>query len=239
MLGAKLLAASFSQDKTLTFVGATTAATPSGGSAWSMNIDNLTGGIDTAPKAGDFVLVFYAAASTTNLDLSVTTSGYTETHDLYSNATYDANLSINYKFLSTDETSIDLSSTTSNSNGGAVVVMVWRNVDTTTPFDVTTTTATGIDTTRPNPPSITPVTTGAKIIAVGCGASSGAVDSFSAPTSFTTLYQINATDTNGIRVGAGFRDWTSGAYDPPQWNGETATGDSWIAATLAIRPRQD
>ena len=122
----------------------------------------------------------------------------------------------------------------------ALAVLVFSGVNASTPIDVTTTTATGINGMTPNPPAITPVTAGAKIISMGAAAhGSGSTVTFTSPdlSGFLSAY---SADNNECTLGVGYKDWTSGAFDPGAFSLVGAGFDdpnwSWAALTLALRP---
>lgn len=197
----------------------------------------LTGGLASTPATDDIVIVSYGVGSTVNATIGVNTAGYTEIAELYVSDTYDANLSVSYKVMgATPDTSVDISATGLNSDGGYVVIQVFRGIDTTTPMDVTAATATGGNSGIPNPAAITPTTVGAEIVVIGATASTGGV-TYTAAYLTNFLTASNTAATNDITVGAGWVDWTSGAYDPAAF---TVTGSantqSWAAVTLALRP---
>lgn len=225
------MALSYVGGLTSTFVGAA-----SGTQTISIN-GTLTGGSNTSPSANDIVIVVYATGSTADRAIGVTTAGYTEEAELYSNGTsFDTNLSFSWKRMgATVDTSVVVSATGNNADAGAVAIHVWRGVDTVTALDVARTTATGTGSGRPNPAAITPVTTSAVIIVAGGGAANtGAVYTASYLSNFRTA---TSADTNDAMVGIGSVAWTSGAYDPAVWAGGTANAaDSWAAVTAALRP---
>jgi hypothetical protein len=208
------------------------------GSSYSVSLTALSGGIDTAARKDDLVLVISGITSTANLGRIIT--GYTQLTDLYSNDTRDANLYIDYKIMgSTPDTSVGLSGAGNAQLGDGAVVMVWRGVDLTTPIDVTTTTATGTDSSQANAPSITPTTSGAVIVACGGMTDVDTPGSKTGPSGMSNHIQAIGPATNNygwIAAGASY-NWSSGSYDPGAWSGgNSSTSDSWCAATVALRP---
>ena len=202
----------------------------------SVSLTGLTGGLSSTAAANDIVI--YAIIRPNILDTNLplpTNGGYTELADLYANDDNDANMGVGYKIMgTTPDTSVDFTSAT----GMGCAVYVWRGVDTTTPLDVAVTTATGINGNLPTPPAITPVTAGAVVI---CAAGSGTP--YATPGLFTSTDLSNmfsAQETTGSlngSVGLGSFAWTSGTFTPAQWGGVTsAATNSWVAATLALRP---
>jgi hypothetical protein len=198
---------------------------------------NLTGGVDSSASEGDFVLVWFATGSKQNRDLVV--SGYTEITELYSDDTRGVNLVVAYKVMGStpDSTFVLTGGTVHTSDAGAVVVQVFRGVDTALPFDVTTATATGDNDGRASPPAITPATDGALIVAGGAGGHNGGSAVYSS-SDLTAFRSVGQDDSYDVTVGAGYYKWTSGAFNPARFtdSGLNSTLASWAAATLALRP---
>lgn len=227
------------KSKGLVYVGR--AIESSGGNAaYSVGLTTLFGGVDSRPRSGDIIVVVTGFSGSGNFNPGVVTSGYTELCDIAGDDTYDANLSVSYKISNGTETSLTVYShdDTVDDYGGVAVVQVWRGVHQTTPIDVTTVTATGANTGRPNVPSITPVTAGAVILGCGLGTSSGAAINLTA----TGLDPVSAHNKDAIVSGcsgiiAAYTTWTSGAYDMAQFGGgSTSTSASWAAAAVVLRP---
>ena len=116
-------------------------------------------------------------------------------------------------------------------------VHVWRGANA-TPMDATTTSATGTNTGRGDPPAITPVTTGAVVLACGVGAQPPGGSAFTVPSGMSNG-QSNYTDggVSGCGIFIASYAWTSGSYDPAAWTGGTDdVRASWIAHTIALKP---
>jgi len=171
----------------------------------SVSLTALTGGLASSPSANDLVLVFYSTGSEVDRAIGVTTTGYTEEQELYSNgASYDTNLSVSWKVMGgTPDTTVSVSPTGSNNDAGCVIIQVWRGVDTTTPFDVAETTATGVGNTTFNPPAITPTSQSSYIVIVGaCGA--GKTISITTPTDLIKFIKItNSASSCNAGLGVG------------------------------------
>ena len=225
---------------TIEFVGSRSVASTST-SNFTVSLTGLTGGLATAPVQGDFVLVVRSWAAGSAADRSMTTSsaGWTELVELYSNDTFSTNLAIYYKFMGAiPDTGITLNAHTTG-DSSAIAVYVFRNVDLTTPFDVTQTTVTQTNTGIPNPPAITPTTTNSIIVVAAGSAHNDGTDTYTANylTSFRTQ---GGNSTNDSTVGIGYLTWTSGAYDPAAWTftaGGTTSNYSTASVTMALRPR--
>jgi len=203
---------------------------------------NLTNGIASTPAADDLVVVSFCTGSTVDQTLDIETTGAVDYtligSELYANDTFDTNMRVAYrKMPGTPETQFRFAGGSLNAADAAVwTVQVYRGVDTTTPMDVTATTATGIDTRLANPASITPSTAGALIGISGCGAGStgGNYDT----TYLGDRQTTTQVDTNDALIASGWHLWKSGAYDGAVFtNGGTdTTSDSWAAVTYALRP---
>lgn len=221
----------------LSYVGGKAAAISVNGA--TISLTDLTGGISSSPSEGDIVIVCYGVGSGVDKDLSISSSGYTEIVELYSNDARDSNLSVNWKIMgSTPDTSFSTAAIASGStSSGTIAIHVWRGVDQITPFDVTHTTSTSINGGLANPPSINPTTTGAVVVSVGHGATptTGAVYTSSDLSNFLSVKSDNSTAS---QIGIGNILWSgSGAVDPAVFGGGTnTTDDSWCAVSIALRP---
>lgn len=219
----------------LQYVGGKVAVTASIGD--TVSLTDLSGGLASAPAQDDIVIVIYGSGSNTNRPMDITSSGWTEIAEQFANSTKDANSSISYKVMgATPDTSFDTSNVLNSSSTAAVVVHCWRGVDTANPLDVTSVTTEGTGTGQANPPSATPVTSGAVAIAYGVGATT-------APANFTSsdlsnFLTTNDSNTHSMQIGMGSIAWGgSGAIDPAQFGGgSTDSGDSWTSGTLVLRP---
>lgn len=225
--------------KGLTYVGGASANTANQ-TEFTVSLTSLTGGVDTRPRSGDIIIVLNAFSASANQLCGVTTAGYTELCDIAGDDIYDANLSVSYKISNGAETSVAVTGANEAADdyGSVGIVHVWRNVNQTTPIDVTTVTATAANTGRPDVPSITPVTAGAVIL--GCGSGSGAPTASSLTAS--GLSHVVALNQSAIfsantAIIAAYTTWTSGAYDMAQFGGgSTSTSASWAAAAVVLRP---
>lgn len=208
------------------------SATGHGESAAAVTV-NLPGGTTT----DDVVIVGWSVESTSDLNLSLTTSGYTELADLYADDTDDTNLGVYRKIMGGTPDSTVVGPNVGNGSK-AMVVHVWTGADTTTPEDATTTTATGIDTQYPDPASITTATDNAVVVVVAGNPSQD--DTVTAPSGYTNSIAVAST-TGGADCSAYMASKavaSAGAENPGAWGamgGADATW-CWAAATVAIRP---
>lgn len=202
----------------------------------TLSLTSLTGGISSSAKAGDIVIAATASGSSANRALSITSSGYTTFSHIYVNGTVDTNLLVGYKVLTTAETSVACGPSLNTADALTFAAHVWRGVDKVTPLDVTQQSDTFVNFTRPTPPPITPVTTGAQIILVGAGAN--ATTSNYSASGVSNFITTASADTYDSVIGMGSVAWTSGTYTPAQWTGGAADGGSYTSAayTIALRP---
>jgi hypothetical protein len=195
-------------------------------------------------QQNDLVIVTYAIGDNDNLDLNMAmvTSGYTEIHDLLANDTSDCNLGVFYKFMpATPDSSAVVDGLGGTDAAVAAVCMVFRGVDTTTPFDVTSTSATGLNTMHPDPPSIDHNNPSGvwTVIAGASGQTIGGAETYTFPTGYTTnALDRGQADTTSVTVGMGYRTNPSDPEDPGVMthSGTDSTGYCWCAVTMALRP---
>ncbi|KPF74575.1 hypothetical protein IP68_12510 [Blastomonas sp. AAP25] len=227
------------------YVGGKTAdVLPSTGTVTNVSLTDLTGGLASAPANGDIVLVAYATGSTLLRPIGVTTSGYAEIAELNAADTRDSTMSVSWKLMgSTPDSTVSLSATGNAGDCGVVAIHVWRGVDATTPFDTTATTATRTNGWAPDPPAITPVTSGAVIVAYGAGV--GGVTTAAIGTMVGTglsNFLTRAFASGGVRsvaIGGGSAAWSSGAFNPAAFtisSGTDSVSNAATALTLALRP---
>lgn len=221
----------FKGSKSYSRAGATGTAT----SSLTDFANPLTGATGIAAAVGDTVVVFPAIGSTADRDMIINT-GYAEQADHYSNGTtYDANIGLFTKTLSSADTTVTFGSSGSTSDAQGGIIMLFQGVDATTPMDVAVVLGNGTGTGKPDPASITPVTTGAVGIFGGAQAAATAVALTSSD--LTAFRQIIQADTNDIAVGAGFIEWTSGAINPAAFGGGSSNAaNSWATVSAVLRP---
>lgn len=228
----------------ITYVGGTSGTGTSTGYTVSLS-GTLTGGSDSSPSTGDIVLVTTGFGSAGNQTGSMSCSGdqtgtYSQAHTpSFQNDTWDTNHGFYYAIQgSTPDSTITIGRQTNTAYGGVTTIHVWRGVDTVTPLDVTVLEAGSGNASRPDPPSITPVTTGAIVIAAGTGTQTTAGSAFTIPSGMTNgVSQASDGTTSDTGNFICSFEWTSGAYDPAAaTGGTTSTSSSWRATTLALRP---
>lgn len=221
------------------------AGATSGNSSLTLS-SGLTGGIASSVSEGDLVVGFFSVGSSgaiTNLNLDITdgTDDYALIgSQLFSNDTYEAHLRAAYKFMgSTPDASVVFGPTRNANYAGVTLAMVFRGVDPSAPLDVTPTTATGLNTNRPTPPAITPVTSGAWIVSAAASAHNGGAQNYYNISGFTQVFGAAQNDTHDVNMAAAYKDdWASGAFTPSQWLHDVSdsTSFSWAALSFALRP---
>jgi len=228
------------------------SGTGSGGGSLTIDLTNLTGGIDTTARTGDIVVISQGWSGLTifsNAVFSPTTSGYT---NLVSRIVGSDNqtarrsdMGLSYKIMGvTPDTIVTIPhydvSGNSNADTNMGVVMVFRGVDLVTPIDVTRTTATGSDTLISNPAAITPVTEGSAIITMSMIA-----HNLSGSLSFTSITDYDyfgyvSTNNSSYDLSSAFGYYlndTAAPTDPAVNTPSTNSGDgAWASTTVALRP---
>lgn len=139
----------------------------------------------------------------------------------------------------TPDTTVTVSASTTAGRGSSAQVQVWRGIDTASVLDVAATTATGVNASNPNSPSITPVTANAVVLSMVAGTVGSADLTVTPPTGYTNDQSSNGqSGSSGIVTAIASKIWTSGvAEDPAAWtNFTTSTNDSWCAFTVALKP---
>ena len=217
----------------ITYIGGLTGGATDGG-AISINLTSLN------LQQGDIVLAIYSSAFYSDTNVSIT--GYTEISDLYyhSEASQgNINGYVGYKIMgATPDTTLAIGAYGDINTGNALIAYVWRGVDTTTPLDVTPTTAIAPNPdsgSRPNNPSITPATAGAVVIAaLGFGRSDSTPSTYTDPDGYENLVTKGQSDNSKCSASVASKFWSgSGAEDPGEW---TFNYYTWAATTIALRP---
>lgn len=192
-------------------------------------------------QENDLVIVANASVSSGDIDCGVTSAGWTEITELFSNDNSDCNLSVNYKVMSaTPDTSVTCKASQSAGRGSVSIAYVLRGQDLSTYADATITTATGINAAIPNAPSITTVTDNAWVVAIGAGTVKDTA--VTAPSGYSNQASVASNAVTSITLAIASKTVsTAGAEDPAAWTGWTTgdTNQSWAAATMAIRPAAD
>lgn len=222
------------------YVGGRVLGRSGTGDRFTVSLTSLSGGLASAPAAGDLVIIYFGAGSEADENL-VVGDGYTEVVELYSDDTFDTNLVVARKFMGViPDTSIEITSgTKDNDNAGAIAIQVWRGVNTTTPLDVLQSTATGTNSVLCDPPSIFPVTSGAVIVSGGAGGHNIANSDITYSSSdLTDFISVTGVDIFCCTIGLGYHVWSSGSFNPAAFtfSGADDIQFSSAAVTLALRP---
>jgi len=223
--------------------GAVAGSTSSTPNTVALN-SGLTGGFATSVASGDLIIVQvgvgHQARTPAPVVRAVDDTAYsvvgtaqnvtTDTQDIYSD--------LRYRFHdgTSNDDSVEIGNSGDAADGLAYAIHVWRGVDTGTPLDgVTPTAATGTDTGRPNPPSITPGSLGSVIIIAGAGGAATGANFVTGE--LQNLHTVNSPDTNDATVGLASYHWAgTSAFDPAAWTGgSTNANNSWAAKCLVLR----
>ncbi len=224
---------------TIQYVGGyATSVTPSTSNQVITFGGNLTGGLASSASAGDVVVVYFGVGGA---NVGVSISGYTEVAYATNTTGDEGTLVVGHKVMGiTPDTTVTLIGGTGDvNNGGAIAIQVWRGVDPYLPRDVAVTTSTAGTGVLVDPPSITPVTSGAVILAGGVGAHTAGIQTFSSSdlSGFITSGSTNAANVD-VTIGLGYKTWTGGAFNPAAFTFSTANDVNYsdTGATLALRP---
>jgi len=197
---------------------------------------SLTGGSDSTPAAGDIIIVSVSSADTvtftTGMQGNQQGAFNVVTHQ-YVNDTYDTNLDVLWGVCgATPDTQLKLSYSTSGGKGGASTIHVFRGVDPTTPFALTTTD------TRSNTVLADPISldasayTGAWVYASGAGAYSGSAATYSSSdlTGFISTSYLSAEDSV---VGAGYVEGPGlGVVNPAEFTFSASNSSQYSCAAF-------
>ena len=207
----------------------------------------LPGGCQT----DDLIIAAFAVGDTSASDSNIAVTGFTEVADLFSGTdTNDTDLWVGYRYFVGGDTTVPSTGTFTALGGtnasNAAVCMVFRGVATAAdggPFDVTATTATGIDTSNADPPSIdTTGTAGIWTVVVGAtGHTGGATAVFATIPAFysgTDDVQRAHDDTVDVLIGVAYRTNPGDPENPGAFGASnigTAANNSWCAVTMALK----
>ena len=203
-----------------------------------ISLTSLTGGIGSAPIENDIVVVAQTIGSQYGDGIAIISSGYTTVANLNSVDTFQSNFLVSVKRMSaTPDTSVTIKNQGGSSTSQTTVVYVLRGVHISDTFSVKST-ATGLNTSAPTPPAITPTDSGSVILCIGGAVAGfsfgGAVYTASQLTSFTQVFQ--SSSYNAI-TGTGYYSWVSGTFTPAAW---TVTKDdpgfAWCSLSLSFKP---
>lgn len=221
--------------ETLTYVDGLTTSGAGTTGAITVSLTGIT------MQENDLVIVALAMSgnATRSFRIDDGSTLYTEVANIAAVDSEIAALQVGYKFMgATPDTSFRIPGGTGSTNDAyAIAVHVWRNVDQTTPMDVTAVTRTQINTQLVDPNPITPVTSGAQILIAGSGAHTGGVDTYTA-SYLSNFFSSGGNATNDTTVGLGNIAWTGGSYDGAAWTHTQgiSTAFSCASVVMALRP---
>lgn len=199
-----------------------------------------TGGTGGPLLQDDVVLLAWGrSTSAADATMTISSSGWTKTHDLFQTDTRCANLGFGWKAMGpTPDTSVVTDGPGATTDGGCLIALAWRYVNPTTPFDVTTVTVTAGDTALGDPGAITPTSVGAVIGTIVGSTGDITPAALNAPSGMTGCGAVvSGGSSRGFRIGTARIGWTSGAYDPAAvTSSESGTTDSTAAITYALKP---
>lgn len=186
----------------------------------------------------DFVIAAYSINSV-DRDMVMLTSGYTEIADLFSSDSERTNLGVFYKFMSASpDASAQCEGFGDANDGVQLAATAFRGVDTSSPFDVASTTATGTNSGLADPPSIDWSTSGVwTVIASASGISATATYTF--PSGYTTnAKQASRNETRISVIGLGYNSAPSDPENPGAFALSIADSVtfSWASVTIALKP---
>lgn len=223
----------------IVFVGsASTGASNSNTLTLSLS-GTLVGGAASSPAAGDVVIPALVAPGTTDRALRCTGDGswtdYTELDEAYADDARDTNLSVYAKVMgSTPDTQVQADSYHAlGTYGGVLGVTVWRYVNFST---IAFQKAVLSNSSRANPPSVTPDQVGSVVLTV-CGTASppGDVAAPSLSGFDTRLTKMQDSTTCCGKLLMASQVWSgSGAVDPPAITDADADSTNSSAAAFSI-----
>lgn len=199
----------------------------------------------------DLVIVASMVPRNTDIDVQMTTSGYTEVADLHATDTNHTNLGVFYKKMgATPDTTAVTNGGGDASDGPSAVFLAFRGVDTATPMDVAATTASGSNNGQANPPSIDYSDPDTIVVVAGArghaiGASTGTGLTLSKNYMGVTATGNGSRDSS-VALGYAAAHMVSDPEDPNTMYeassvvaGSTipvsTAADSWCAVTMALR----
>lgn len=170
----------------------------------TVTLSDLTGGIDTAPAAGDIVIGVSAIGSAVTRNTNFTTSGYNKIiqESQFNTATTGnnsagGNLAVGYKVMGASpdaDISFVTGSTGATTDGFVFIVAVYRGVDQSNPISIYNTNK-SLGTRIPDSPAVVPTRKGSGILSIGVSAGYSNLRGFSAaPSSYQDLISFSDDD---------------------------------------------
>lgn len=214
------------------FVGGTTDQTITFGG-------NLTGGTAASASENDIVVVYVNIAGSVPSPAARTITGYSIIGFFNSESTFGTTLAVYAKLMGAtpDSSFVVVGGTGSSSNGGALAVEVWRNVDPNSLF-FNPITSRLTNTAKANPAAITPTVKGSYILAGGGASHSQGTATFTS-SDLTNFLTASVNETQDPTIGLGYYQWTSGSFDAAQFGftGTDSTTFASAAITMSLAPK--
>jgi len=219
----------------IVFVGGI-VGTGQNGDNVTLDLTSLTGGVASSPSENDIVVVFGAEASTLTVG---SIAGYTTIHETTANSGEDTAAISARKFMtSSPDSSVTFTAGSGDTaNCTAAIALVFRNVDLTTPLDVSAVETSAADTALADPASITPTHPSSILAFGGAAHNQGEANDYGTPSDLDAFFTDSKSDTNDILIGGGYALRPPGAFDPEAWTwaGTDSTNFSYVAHTIALR----
>lgn len=224
------------------YVGGKTVTITAPSSDTTISLTNLTGGVSSAPAAGDVVIVSYAIGSggVGYRSPNVTSNTYTALATLFSDDTRDTSLYVGYKQMgATPDTSVSVTRTGNADYGGVVAIQAYRYCDDNFPIQQAANTATFFNTVRPTPPTITPWDGDCVAVIVGAGAHQEGNVAYTTTGLINFISSGSADTVTDASIGMGFRVIQSGSYSPNRFNFPQSDSTFYSSAgvSVALKPK--
>jgi hypothetical protein len=222
------------RSNSLTYVGGKTFGRAGSISTTNVSLTDLTGGLASAPAAGDVVFIAVSSTNTTIRPVSNYTEIQSRSTNLY--------LWVGYKVMgSIPDTIVTIPQTGNVDDAQTVAIQVWRNVHPDI-FDVTTPVINNEFSVLPNPPSITTVRNESILLVIGAGEHTRGTQTYGA-SYLDNFLTVGADDVDDSTIGFGsiYRP-IAGTYDPAPFifsSTDDTTFFRSLAVTIALRNRED
>lgn len=208
---------------------------------FAINGENVT--IDLTSlglQQDDVVIAALGIAEDASVTATMVSSGWTNVVNIEAVDTEHAHLAIWYKVMgATPDTSVQAGPSAVNTGDTTLLqVRAFRGVDTTTPMDVTATSATHLNTAVPNPPSITTANDFTRVVAFGVASHTTGGASLSHDSGIEAIYTNGTNETtDGAMASVMFLKGSSGSINPDAFTFSVADSTSFAAASATIALR--
>jgi len=214
------------------------SGTQSGNNAITVTFTSLTGGVGGGVLPNDLVVAVVGAGDDTDRTLTLATAGYTKLYDLYQNDADDSGLGVFYKVMgATPDTNVVTGTNTSGTGSQALIVQVWRGVNTSTPIGANAS-AGAINGSLANPPAITTTSPNSRVIAIGTAGHSAGTVVYTQGGDLENFITVGANNSDDVTLGVGSIIGVISAsgtvVDPIAFSMTTNTNYSNNAVTLEL-----